>query len=265
MRASVANSVNGVAMIRLEVCDTGIGIPQAKQAAIFEAFTQADDSVTRVYGGTGLGTTIARQLVALMGGQLGVSSVEGVGSTFWINLPLPVSEAAGIDLVEELAATRKVFAPGARAQGWPGCHSPQDSRGAGTRRRRQPDEPACHADDPGKRRARRHDRQQRRGRAGRAGTREFRYRAFDLSMPVVSGLEALKLYRFAAAKPIPVIILSANVTTDAIGECQRAGAAEFVAKPVRASLLLDAIERNLADDSEQFTSRRRRVRRSARR
>ena len=112
LRARVASAVNGVAMIRLEVCDTGIGIPQTKQSAIFEAFTQADDSVTRVYGGTGLGTTIARQLVALMGGQLGLHSVEGVGSTFWINLPLPVSEAAGIDLVEELAATRKVLAPG---------------------------------------------------------------------------------------------------------------------------------------------------------
>jgi FixJ family two-component response regulator len=69
----------------------------------------------------------------------------------------------------------------------------------------------------------------------------------------VSGLEALKLYRFTASKPIPVIILSANVTTEAIGECQRAGAAEFVAKPVRASLLLDAIERNLAEE-EQLTS-----------
>src|SRR5258706_7097549 len=56
LRARVANAVNGVAMIRLEVCDTGIGIPQTKQAAIFEAFTQADDSVTRVYGGAGVGT-----------------------------------------------------------------------------------------------------------------------------------------------------------------------------------------------------------------
>ena len=83
---------------------------------------------------------------------------------------------------------------------------------------------------------------------------KFDIALFDLSMPVVSGLEAMKLYRFAAASPIPVIILSANVTTEAIGECQRAGAAEFVAKPVRASLLLDAIERNLADDAEQFTA-----------
>ena len=80
---------------------------------------------------------------------------------------------------------------------------------------------------------------------------KFDIALFDLSMPVVSGLEAMKLYRFAAASPIPIIILSANVTTEAIGECLRAGAAEFVAKPVRASLLLDAIERNLADNAER--------------
>ncbi len=53
-------------------------------------------------------------------------------------------------------------------------------------------------------------------------------------MPVVSGLEALKLYRFSTPKPIPVLILSANVTTECIGECQRAGAAEFIPKPLRA-------------------------------
>ena len=71
----------------------------------------------------------------------------------------------------------------------------------------------------------------------------------DLSMPVVSGLEALKLYRFAAEAPIPVLILSANVTTEIIAECMAAGAAEFVAKPVRASVLLDAIDRHLAEEA----------------
>ena len=73
----------------------------------------------------------------------------------------------------------------------------------------------------------------------------FEIALFDLSMPVVSGLEALKLYRFSNPKPIPVLILSANVTTDAISECQRAGAAEFIPKPLRASHLLDAINRHL--------------------
>jgi two-component system sensor histidine kinase RpfC len=72
-------------------------------------------------------------------------------------------------------------------------------------------------------------------------------------MPVVSGLEALKLYQYTTAKPIPVLILSANVTTDIIAECQRAGCAEFIAKPVRATTLLDAIERQLAERAGALT------------
>jgi two-component system sensor histidine kinase RpfC len=73
---------------------------------------------------------------------------------------------------------------------------------------------------------------------------------FDLSMPVVSGLEALKLYQYTTQKPIPILILSANVTTDVIAECQRAGCAEFIPKPIRATILLDAIERHLAERAD---------------
>jgi two-component system, sensor histidine kinase and response regulator len=83
--------------LRVSVSDTGIGLARDKINMIFDKFTQADISTTRQYGGTGLGLTICKLLVEMMGGQVGVRSEPGHGSTFWFTLELPLAQEAAID------------------------------------------------------------------------------------------------------------------------------------------------------------------------
>ena len=87
LRTSTCHEKLNSARIRFEVIDTGIGIPIESQQSIFEDFKQADNSTTRKYGGTGLGTTISKQIVGLMGGEIGVHSTPDKGSTFWVEIP----------------------------------------------------------------------------------------------------------------------------------------------------------------------------------
>lgn len=94
IRVTRINGANtDTAMIRIEVIDTGIGMSPEAQQQVFELFTQADGSITRRYGGTGLGTTISKQLVELLGGQIEVESEPGIGSTFRVILPFEVVQS----------------------------------------------------------------------------------------------------------------------------------------------------------------------------
>jgi len=91
----VARSSDSIT-IRFEVQDTGIGIPDEVQSKIFESFSQASPSTARIYGGTGLGTTIAQQLVRLMGGELSLRSQAGQGSVFWFDLSFALSSQVSL-------------------------------------------------------------------------------------------------------------------------------------------------------------------------
>ncbi|MGD8631253.1 MAG: ATP-binding protein, partial [Gammaproteobacteria bacterium] len=97
------------ATIRFEVIDTGIGIPLSAQDSIFESFTQADNSTTRKYGGTGLGTTISKQIVELMNGTIGLHSVPDVGSTFWFQIEFKKHENSNEPIHTETMGNLNVF------------------------------------------------------------------------------------------------------------------------------------------------------------
>ena len=94
VRVGVEASSGKSVLLRFSVRDTGIGIPASRQAAVFEAFSQADDSTTRRYGGTGLGLTICTHLVQMMGGRIWLESVEGKGSCFYFTARFAVEPSA---------------------------------------------------------------------------------------------------------------------------------------------------------------------------
>ncbi|MCU1381258.1 MAG: sensory box histidine kinase/response regulator [Acidimicrobiales bacterium] len=97
IRVSAEEIADGTLRARLAVSDTGIGVSEDAQPHLFEAFTQADSSTTRRFGGSGLGLTISQRLVELMDGEIGFTSEAGAGSTFWFTVPLAVGDVVADD------------------------------------------------------------------------------------------------------------------------------------------------------------------------
>jgi two-component system sensor histidine kinase RpfC len=249
-----ADDASGV-RLRFTVTDTGIGIPMAASKRLFEAFEQADAGLARRHGGTGLGTTIAKGLTEAMGGTIGFESAEQQGTRFWVELPfarvpraeLPAALPEGADVAQGTApvADEQVSAENVIAFANPFLRH----------RARVKSLSVLVADDNA---ANRMVVQRLLQKAGHRpvcveggekvldllAASDYDAVIVDLHMPGISGLDLLKQLRVMEAgggRRTPVLVLSADVTPDAIQACERAGARAFLAKPVSTTRLLDTL------------------------
>jgi PAS domain S-box-containing protein len=209
--------------LRLAVTDSGIGIAPDKIDSLFDRFTQADASTTRVYGGTGLGLAISRRLIEMMGGEIGADSRPGEGSTFWFEVPMTEAvegvESAGegdlavdaglkILMADDAAPNRELVAA---ILGGLGLALDTVCNGA----------EAVEA----------------------ARTGAYDLILMDVHMPVMDGLDATRAIRAinGPAGRTPIIALTANVQPEQVTRCREAGMDGHVGKPIQINELLTAL------------------------
>lgn len=220
-------------LLRFEVEDSGPGIPADRQEAVFEPFTQVEQGATRRHGGAGLGLAICRDIVGLMGGRIGLRSVEGRGSTFWVEIPLETAPEAGpaaepprlppprrdggldVLLFEDNSVNREVAVAMLEADGF-AVRAAEDGRDAAALR----------------------------------ATLAPRLILMDLSMPEVDGLEAARAIRAAEAAQglprAPMLGLTAYADEDSRCRCLESGMDERLSKPLGAEELTAALARWMA-------------------
>ncbi len=255
-RVAVAGG-SGTARLKFTVTDTGIGIPEAARERLFEAFEQVDSRLSRDFGGTGLGTSIAKRLTEAMGGTIGFESTENAGSRFWVELPFALETRdaqadADADTDDPTRADRFDARSGSAPRAAVNVIAFSDP--FLRHRARVRSMQVLIADDHAANRMVLERLLQKAGHSvasvegGEAvleAVANVDYDAIvvDLHMPGVSGLDLLRQLRVmqAGAPRTPVIVLSADVTPESIGDCRKAGAHAFLAKPVVASKLLDLL------------------------
>jgi len=211
--------------VRFAVSDTGDGVAEDKLEVIFKPFVQADTSTTRLYGGTGLGLAISSELVSLMGGECGVSSSLGVGSTFWFTIqgqaqpgpersaPEPDARLAGLTalIVDDRRTQRDVLSGYLTA--WGMTVEAAESGAAALVWMR----------------------------AATAAERPVALVLADQSMPGMGGLEMLGLMHADAVPDRPAVLMTSLGAEPALGSREGGGLRAIVSKPVRQSALHSAI------------------------
>ena len=225
--------------LRFVVADTGIGIPAGRLDKIFESFTQADGSITRRYGGTGLGTTISKQLVEMMGGKIWAESEVGQGSTFYFTVRLKAGQPAQ---------------PPSRGLAGDEKEPPPPTQGLD--RTQEPIKVLLAEDNPVNQKLivsilekRGHEVVV--ARNGREAVEALEASEFDLvlmdvEMPEMDGLEATRLIRqrqSPAGRHLPIVGLSAHAMRGDRERCLDAGMDEYMTKPINLDLFIKTVER----------------------
>ncbi len=233
-------------LVRFEVSDQGIGLSEAEMAKLFVSFQQADSSTTRVYGGTGLGLAICKQLAQLMGGDVGVQSRPGAGSTFWFTAHLGVSDksmAAFISQVGDAASEllASVPAPASLAALKRArillVEDNAFNQQIGQEMLEQTGASVCLANN---------------GAEALELLRkvEFDCVLMDMHMPLMDGLETTRRVRTELQLPdLPVLAMTANATTESRLRCIEAGMNDFISKPVQPALMYQTVAHWLSRDA----------------
>jgi PAS domain S-box-containing protein len=221
-------------MLRFTVTDSGIGLSDEEKAKLFTAFTQADNTTARNYGGTGLGLSISKQLVELMGGQIGVDSTKGISSAFWFTVCYQPAKKAVVATDRRVALDRWVASRPLRILVAEDNAVNQHMIRAFLNKLDHSVEIAkdgqCAID--------------------LLNTGDFDLVLMDIRMPVMDGLEATASIR-AMDNPksnIPIIALTADISAGNISEYMSVGMNAICGKPIELNVLLKSIDKCLGEE-----------------